>query len=86
MLSLRPEAEIKIFGSQMTKILTPSSDLDIAIINVPEGDGGLIERLYDLEKIIREKGENLYEFSLQLREQCIISEKVAILLMQELNG
>jgi DNA polymerase sigma len=61
MLLLRPEAEIKIFGSQMTKILTPSSDLDIAIINVPEGDGGLIERLYDLEKIIREKGENFYE-------------------------
>jgi len=50
-----PQAEIKIFGSQMTKILTPSSDLDVAIINVPEGDGGLIERLYDLEKIIREK-------------------------------
>lgn len=45
----------------MTKFLTPSSDLDIAIINVPEDDGGIIEKLYDLEKIIREKGKEFFE-------------------------
>ena len=40
----------------MTKILTPSSDLDIAILNVPEMTGGLCDMLYALEKAIREKG------------------------------
>lgn len=48
---------MKVFGSQMTKILTPSSDLDIAILNVPEESGSTIDLLYELEKAIRAKGE-----------------------------
>ena len=52
----RPEACVKIFGSQMTKILTPSSDLDIAILNVPESGGGVNGLLYTLEKVMRQKG------------------------------
>ena len=55
----RPTASVKIFGSQMTKILTPSSDLDIAILNVPVGKGGVIDLLYELEKVIREKGKRI---------------------------
>jgi DNA polymerase sigma len=48
---------VKVFGSQMTKILTPSSDLDIAILNVPEESGNAIDLLYELEKEIRAKGK-----------------------------
>lgn len=33
--SLWPTAEVKIFGSQLTEVITPTSDLDIAILNVP---------------------------------------------------
>lgn len=40
----------------MTKILTPTSDLDIAILNVAGGTVDVIDLLYDLEKAIREKG------------------------------
>ena len=49
---------MKIFGSQMTKILTPSSDLDIAILNVPESGEGVNGLLYTLEKVMRQKGES----------------------------
>lgn len=34
--SLWPKSTVSVFGSQMTKILTPTSDLDILIMNVPE--------------------------------------------------
>ena len=40
----------------MTKILTPSSDLDIAVLEVPEGDMTTTDLLYDLEKAILSKG------------------------------
>jgi DNA polymerase sigma len=50
---------VKVFGSQMTKILTPSSDLDIAILNVPEESGNAIDLLYELEKEIRAKGKKI---------------------------
>jgi non-canonical poly(A) RNA polymerase PAPD5/7 len=36
---LWPEAKVTIFGSQLTRILTPTSDLDLAILNVPEPKG-----------------------------------------------
>lgn len=52
----RPKAVVRIFGSQMTKILTPSSDLDIAVLEVPEGDMTTTDLLYDLEKAILSKG------------------------------
>ena len=52
----RPKAIVRIFGSQMTKILTPSSDLDIAVLAVPEGDVTTTDLLYDLEKAILSKG------------------------------
>ena len=57
---LWPTATVKIFGSQMTKILTPSSDLDVAILNVPEMSGGICDMLYELERVIREKGMKYY--------------------------
>ena len=43
----------------MTKILTPSSDLDIAVLEVPEGDMTTTDLLYDLEKAILSKGWNM---------------------------
>jgi hypothetical protein len=52
---------VKVFGSQMTKILTPSSDLDLAILNVPEESGNVIDMLYELEKAIRAKGKKEME-------------------------
>ena len=52
----RPKAAVRIFGSQMTKILTPSSDLDIAVLDVPEGDMTTTDLLYELEKAILSKG------------------------------
>ena len=36
---LWPEAQVTIFGSQLTRILTPTSDLDLAILGVPEPKG-----------------------------------------------
>ena len=40
----------------MTKILTPTSDLDIAILNVAGGTVDVIDLMYELEKAIRDKG------------------------------
>ena len=40
----------------MTKILTPSSDLDIAVLEVPEGNMTTTDLLYELEKAILSKG------------------------------
>jgi len=36
---LWPGAQVTIFGSQLTRILTPTSDLDLAILGVPEPRG-----------------------------------------------
>jgi DNA polymerase sigma len=35
-----PTASVHIFGSQLTTILTPTSDLDLAILDVPCGENG----------------------------------------------
>ena len=40
----------------MTKILTPSSDLDIAVLKVPAGDMSSTDLLYELEKAVLSKG------------------------------
>jgi len=48
--SLWPQAQVKIFGSQMTRILTPTSDLDLAMLNIPEpkaGERGPLDMLSD---------------------------------------
>lgn len=34
-LALWPECSVRVFGSQLSNILTPTSDLDITILNVP---------------------------------------------------
>lgn len=36
---LWPEATVHVFGSQLTNILTPTSDLDIAVLGVPLAEG-----------------------------------------------
>lgn len=35
-VSLWPTCKVHVFGSQMTKILTPSSDIDLAVVEVTQ--------------------------------------------------
>lgn len=37
--SIWPESRVEVFGSQLTKMLTPSSDIDIALLDVPIESG-----------------------------------------------
>jgi non-canonical poly(A) RNA polymerase PAPD5/7 len=41
-----PSAEVSVFGSQMTKILTPTSDVDIAVLNIEPDKKDVISTLY----------------------------------------
>lgn len=51
---LWPACVVHVFGSQMTKILTPTSDLDIAVLGVPTEKEDVLELLAALaEKIVR---------------------------------
>lgn len=43
--ALWPDCTVHVFGSQLTKILTPTSDLDIAILNVPQEENGDVSAL-----------------------------------------
>lgn len=53
-MDLWPTCVVHVFGSQMTKILTPTSDLDIAVLSVPTESGDILEQLAALaEKIVR---------------------------------
>ena len=49
---LFPEATIHIYGSQLTKIITPTSDLDLLILNVPIKES-VVACLYSLESAIK---------------------------------
>lgn len=54
---LWPSCTIHVFGSQLTKILTPTSDLDIAVLDVPEGEKfDLLESLLLLAEKFRDSG------------------------------
>ena len=35
-----PTAAVNVFGSELTTILTPTSDLDLAVLDVPCGENG----------------------------------------------
>ncbi len=53
---LWPDVVVKVFGSQMTKILTPTSDIDIAVIGVPvAATKSIVDSLYDLSDRLRER-------------------------------
>lgn len=49
---LWPQATVHVFGSQLTKILTPTSDIDIAILGVPEEKKTLLNNLSDLAEAL----------------------------------
>lgn len=49
-----PDCSVKVFGSQLTKILTPNSDLDIAVLDVPSNID-LPEAMVDLALKIRQQ-------------------------------
>lgn len=55
--SIWPLASVHVFGSQLTEIITPSSDLDIAILDVPEEEGknhvDLLNKLADRIKQLK---------------------------------
>lgn len=52
-LAVFPSSRVQVFGSQLTRILTPNSDLDIAVLDTNENGA---EALYKLEKAILDKG------------------------------
>lgn len=52
-LELFPTATVEVFGSHMTGIITPSSDIDIAMLNIAGEDE--VEPLYRLANLINEK-------------------------------
>jgi non-canonical poly(A) RNA polymerase PAPD5/7 len=52
--SLWPKSEVSVFGSQMTKILTPTSDLDIVVMGVPENKHDSSAIYFTLAEKIRE--------------------------------
>lgn len=41
-----PMASVHIFGSQLTTILTPTSDLDLAVLDVPCGEHGECDSIF----------------------------------------
>ncbi len=49
---LWPTCKVHVFGSQMTKILTPTSDLDIAVLDVPMTES---ESVIDILAILAER-------------------------------
>jgi non-canonical poly(A) RNA polymerase PAPD5/7 len=54
--SIWPQCTVHLFGSQYTKILTPTSDIDIAILDVPIPEGkSLTDALILLAEKIHEK-------------------------------
>jgi non-canonical poly(A) RNA polymerase PAPD5/7 len=55
--SLWPDVEIKVFGSEMTKIITPTSDIDISVLGVQqEKDDNPTYLLLELVEKIKESG------------------------------
>lgn len=69
--SLWPKSTVSVFGSQMTKILTPTSDLDILVMNVPESKHDPLE-MYGL------LAEKLKDSSLVSYVEAITNAKVPI--------
>lgn len=54
--SLWPTCQVKVFGSQLTEVVTPSSDLDIAILDVPiPDDEDAVDAMAKLTNQIRDR-------------------------------
>ena len=53
-IGLWPSATVHVFGSHLTKMITPTSDLDLAMLNVPCRDPA--QPLQTLAEFIRSKG------------------------------
>lgn len=54
--SLWPTCQVKVFGSQLTEVVTPSSDLDIAILDVPiPEDEDAVDAMAKLTNLLRER-------------------------------
>jgi len=77
--TLWPDAQVKIFGSQMTRILTPTSDLDLAMLNIPDPKPGERSALELLSDAILARGNVTYC-------EVISSAKVPIIKMDHKLG
>lgn len=54
--SLWPTCQVKVFGSQLTEVVTPSSDLDIAILDVPiPEDEDAVDAMAKLTNLLRDR-------------------------------
>lgn len=69
--ALWPKSTVSVFGSQMTKILTPTSDLDIVVMGVPESK-------YDPLEVYCTLAEKLKESTLVSYVEAITNAKVPI--------
>ncbi len=67
-----PTCTVKVFGSQMTKILTPTSDLDVAVLDVPEGEN------FDMQESLLNLAEKFRESGIVSYGEAIINAKVPI--------
>lgn len=75
-----PSCCIHVFGSQLTQIITPSSDIDIAVLDVPdENDKTQVTNLYELADAIR--SANIASYL-----EVISSAKVPIIKMDHLSS
>lgn len=50
-----PEATVHVFGSQMTKIMSPTSDIDLVMLNVADSYGNSVDCLHKLADRMRRK-------------------------------
>jgi predicted nucleotidyltransferase len=69
--SLWPKSTVQVFGSQMTKILTPTSDLDLVVMGVVENKRDSTEVYLQLAEKIKDSGAVSYV-------EAIVNAKVPI--------
>jgi len=75
---LWPQSTVHVFGSQMTKILTPTSDLDIAVLNVDDK--------LDLSQLLYQLAGKLKDSGLVSYVEAIVHAKVPIVKCDHRNS
>lgn len=78
--SLWPTCTVHVFGSQMTRILTPTSDLDIALLDVPEGEN------FDIQETLLTLATKFTNSGLFSYCEAIVNAKVPIVKMDHISS
>lgn len=78
--ALWPKCTVNVFGSQMTRILTPTSDLDIALLEVPEGEK------FDIQEALLTLASKFIESGLFSYCEAIVNAKVPIVKMDHISS